>query len=501
MSQSLAIVAARRFGLGWSREGLAQIAGDPRGWLLAGLADPRAALIESSTLVPGHVVFHDAQLAFREIKRMRALTDAAGRPANAMQDGDMMLAEPQAQASGGDGARGEIRGQGASEGMDEPAEPAQAGLVKPADIRKRAFRAEAAARIAHAGPTRAPFLERLVMFWSNHFCVSAAKGPVRGIAGAYEREAIRPHVLGRFSDMLLAVAQHPAMLIYLDNQVSTGPNSPVGRRRERGLNENLAREILELHTLGVDGGYSQGDVTNLARLLTGWSVGRADRPNTVPGRFHFARARHEPGRFPVLGKTYRNGDVGAGEACLADLARHPATARHIARKLAIHFVSDSPPPDLVAKLAWTFRETDGDLAAMARTLVETDAAWELPARKILPPYDFLIGLGGAFGIDLPVKRVLRLAQALGQPLWQPPSPKGWPDGDDAWLAPSAIRERLRVAELAADAIVKTGADPRQSAQDLFGPSLSEATRQAIDWAETRDQGFELLIMSPEFQRR
>ena len=200
-----------------------------------------------------------------------------------------------------------------------------------------------AARIEHARTTDAAFLERLVMFWSNHFCVNANKGAVLGMAGAFEREAIRPHVLGRFADMLLAVEQHPAMLIYLDNQASTGPNSQVGRNRGRGLNENLAREILELHTLGVDGGYTQADVTNLARVITGWTVGQPNQPNAEHGRFHFAPARHEPGRHPVLGKRYGDAGVRAGEACLADLARHPSTARHIARKLAAHFVAETPP--------------------------------------------------------------------------------------------------------------------------------------------------------------
>ena len=175
---------------------------------------------------------------------------------------------------------------------------------KPGRIRREAFQQEAFARFSHAAATDAAFLERLVMFWSNHFCVSANKGPVRGMAGAYEREAIRPHVLGRFADMLIAVEQHPAMLIYLDNAQSIGPNSRAGLNRGRGLNENLAREILELHTLGVGGGYTQDDVTSLARILTGWTVGNLANAASEPGKFFFAPARHEPGDRTVLGKRY-----------------------------------------------------------------------------------------------------------------------------------------------------------------------------------------------------
>ena len=218
--------------------------------------------------------------------------------------------------------------------------------AKPGRIQRDAFQTEAFARFNHATTTDAAFLERLVMFWSNHFCVSANKGAVRGIAGAYEREAIRPHVLGRFSDLLIAAEQHPAMLIYLDNAQSIGPNSRAGRNRGRGLNENLAREILELHTLGVGGGYTQDDVGNLARILTGWSVGTLANAASEPGKFFFAPARHEPGDRTVMGRSYPDRGQATGEDVLRDLAKHPATARHIALKLAQHFVSDSPPAEL-----------------------------------------------------------------------------------------------------------------------------------------------------------
>jgi uncharacterized protein (DUF1800 family) len=353
-------------------------------------------------------------------------------------------------------------------------------------------------------------LERLVSFWSNHFAVSALKGgAVRAIAGAYEREAIRPHVLGRFETMLMAVEQHPAMLIYLDNQLSIGPNSPAGRNRKRGLNENLAREILELHTLGVDGGYSQTDVTNLASLITGWAIagqgglgglGQGAQDRVPPGSFLFTPNRHEPGQLLVLGKTYGGKGRMSGEQALADLARHPATARHIAGKLASHFVSETPPPKLVAALAETFTRTDGDLAAVTRALVTADEVWTAPAKKVAPPADFAVSLVRGLELKTRPPELMRLANLLGQPLWQVQSPKGWTDEDNAWMGPAAVRERLRAAEKFAREVPKL-ADPREVAADLFGTALSDASRQAIARAESREQALEILIMTPEFQRR
>ena len=373
-------------------------------------------------------------------------------------------------------------------------------MGRPGRLRNEALQDEVSARLERAITTDQPFIERLVMFWSSHFCVSAAKGNVRAIAGAFEREAIRPHVLGRFADMLKAVEQHPAMLIYLDNQGSIGPNSLAGKRVKRGLNENLAREILELHTLGVDGGYSQDDVTNLARILTGWTFGSPQTQLGETGKFVFVANRHEPGSWSVAGKTYIDQGLLTGEAVLDDLARHPSTARHIARKLAVHFVSEAPSPALVAALTETFLKTAGDLAALSRTLVDHPEAWSARPVKIVPPYDFIVSLVRGLGHRPRAGELMRLSAGLGQPIWMPPSPKGWPDADNAWTGPSAIRERLRVAEMAARRIDKL-MDPRAVAADILGPRLTEETRQAIARAEDREQGFELLIMSPEFQRR
>jgi uncharacterized protein (DUF1800 family) len=474
-----ASIAARRFGLGPKPGDLERIAGDPRGYVLAATERRDAALISKSDLEPSHV----SLLALREATMAERAARERGKQANG---GSTAMNEPNS------GAKGTMA---ADPNVNASASP-QAGA-----IRREVEQEEASARLERAVTTDQPFLERLVLFWSSHFCVSAAKGPqVRVLAGAYEREAIRPHVLGRFADMLRAVEQHPAMLIYLDNIQSTGPNSQTGSNRGRGLNENLAREILELHTLGVDGGYGQADVTNLARIITGWTVGGIMQERAEPGRFFFAKARHEPGAWTVLGKRYEDRGVASGEAVLDDLARHPATARHIARKLASHFVTDSPPSALVASLEASFHDSDGDLAAVARTLAAAPECWEAPAMKIVPPYDFVVSLIRGFELNARPIEALRVAAALGQPLWRPPSPKGWSDADDAWMGPAAIRERLRIAERVALETNRT-ADPRAIAQDLLGDQLSEHARTAIARAETREQGLELLVMSPEFQRR
>src|SRR5258706_2824525 len=238
------------------------------------------------------------------------------------------------------------------------------------------------------------FVERLVWFWSNHFCISADKIP--SMTGAYEREAIRPHVLGRFADMLLAVESHPAMLFYLDNSASIGPNSVAGINRSRGLNENLAREILELHTLGVRSGYSQDDVTRFAYVLTGWTFLEPGNPKNG-GEFVFIPRLHEPGAQEVVGKTYADGGVAQGRAVLADLARHPATATHIATKLARHFVADEPPPALVTRLAQRFRDTDGDLKEMAKALVAAPETWSPSRAKLKRPSERLMAMARATG--------------------------------------------------------------------------------------------------------
>ncbi len=501
MSTRDAMTAVRRFGLGPKSGDIARVSSDPRGYALAALSNAGAAAISGAHLEPSHAVFARVYQASVELQLARAFGNDGGKLSGSAGPGMTMpppaVAVRPSAPNPADSATNETI---AKASTPQPAAKAAAGT--PAQIRREVLTREITARLAHAQSTDAPLLERLVMFWSNHFCINANKGGILGIAGAYEREVIRPHVLGRFADMLTAVEQHPAMLIYLDNRLSTGPNSQVGRNRNRGLNENLAREILELHTLGVDGGYTQADVTSLARVITGWTVGNPNQANAEHGKFFFAAPRHEPGNHLVLGKSYGNAGVRAGERCLADLARHPSTAHHLARKLAAHFVSETPPPALVSKLEVAFRDSDGDLSVVSRTLVTSDEAWTAPAAKITPPYDFLVALQRALGPEwAPPLEVGRLAAALGQPLWRPPSPKGWPDGDETWASPSTLRERLRIAERAAVYLTQHGRDARAMADAIYGAAMGQETRQAIARAEAREQAFALMIMSLEVQRR
>ncbi|MEL7303645.1 MAG: DUF1800 family protein, partial [Pseudomonadota bacterium] len=309
MDERTRLHAVQRFGLGPTPQWHTKVGADARGYVLAQLENPTAALIDDEALPPTHEVLQWEMRKGRERRRLR-------------------------------------REGGASEEMIK--------TLRPGPLRRRIYLEEVQARIRKGRETSAPLLERLVMFWSNHFAVSTRKGQVRGIAGAFEREAIRPHVLGRFADMLRAVEQHPAMLIYLENRASAGANSRVGQRRKRGLNENLAREILELHTVTEASGYGQADVTALANLITGWTIARDRAGVDRGGRFQFNPRMHASGAFEVLGKTYRSGSERAGEAVLDDLARHPNTAEHLARKLVTHFIGGNAAPDLVARLATTF---------------------------------------------------------------------------------------------------------------------------------------------------
>jgi uncharacterized protein (DUF1800 family) len=379
---------------------------------------------------------------------------------------------------------------------------AMAAPPKPPSPEQLVFRAEAVARLARAGAAPIGFRERLVAFWSNHFCVSAAKSNIgRGCAGAFEREAIRPHVTGRFADMLLAVEQHPAMLNFLDNAQSIGPDSKAGQNRKRGLNENLAREILELHTMGVGSGYSQADVTQLAQIITGWTiVGREGRLGE-PGTFVFNPNAHQPGSAIVLGRSYAPGGLAQGEAALRDIARHPAVATHIAKKFARHFVADQPDPGLVGRLAKTFRDTDGDCGALARALIEDEAAWSAPPTKIRNPWEVVVAVQRAFNRPAadpgPTLNAMNL---LGMPLWQPSGPNGFSDETAAWASPEGMKMRLELAAQFARQL-KDAPSPADLVDQILGPAASAPTRQAVARAESGEQALALLIMSPEFQRR
>jgi uncharacterized protein (DUF1800 family) len=369
---------------------------------------------------------------------------------------------------------------------------------------------EMAARGRLAAVTPNGFTERWTLFWSNHFTVSALKGIVSPVVGSFEREAIRPHVFGRFEDMLVASSQHPAMLLYLDQAQSAGPNSVAGQRRKQGLNENLGREIMELHTVGLGAGYTQADVTEFARALTGWSVSRGrDAPGAQTdsgqaGTFMYRPFLHEPGVRQVMGRTYPQQGENQARAVLHDLAYHPATASHIANKLARHFVADAPSPAIVAKLQTSFVKSGGRLDALAETLIDAPEAWDPDAAKFKTPYEFLISTWRASGqtpdLAAPQKFVGSLA-VMGQRPFSPDSPKGWSDESSDWASSDGVIKRLAWAEQAAAVMSSQGLEPNDTAQSALGARLTPAVATAIRRAETRTEAFAILLMSPEFQRR
>ena len=507
-----ALMALNRFGFG-ARGGasgdLAGAASDPRGFVKADLARPNNARLEMPALQPTPVL---AQAVFAYQAEVKAAREAA----KANPPAEMPAAEKPAAMDGPDKPSENKSAENKSmenQPMEKLAQektaanaPMQAGEAaapaKPLNVIQKTFRAEALARLQRALMADCGFTERLVAFWSNHFCISAAKGELARIwAGAFEREAIRPHVLGHFSEMLMAVEQHPAMLFFLDNQQSLGPDSRAGQNRKRGLNENLAREIMELHTLGVGGGYTQEDVTSLARIITGWTfAGRRGQLGT-PGTFVFNANAHQPGPQVLLGKTYEDGGLSQGEAALADIARHPSTAKFIATKFARHFVADEPAPALVARLQETFRKTDGDLLALATALVDSDEAWQAPLSKIRSPYEYLVAAGRLLGqIPDEPSRYLGGLNLLGQPLWTPSGPNGFSDTNAAWAAPEGMKLRLDIAAQVASRL-GDNVDPRDLLELAAADASSQETRRTIERAESRQQALALLLMSPEFQRR
>lgn len=371
-------------------------------------------------------------------------------------------------------------------------------------------RAAVNARVASALVTPAPFAERLVHFWANHFAISIEKPPLAALAGAFEVEAIRPHVFGRFEDMLVAVERHPAMLLYLDQARSTGPGSTLGRRaarnnpeRLRGLNENLAREIMELHTLGVRSGYNQEDVTELARALTGWSVGGLPGLPAAgtPGAFVFQPLMHESGARSVLGKGYERSGEAQASAILHDLAVAPATARHIAMKLARHFAGDTPAPALVERLAGTFLRSRGHLPAVYRALLDAPEAWDPAPAKFKTPWEWALSSLRGLGLRDPGNRQLApVFTQLGQPVWRPGSPAGFDDIAASWMAPDALMRRVEVAQRFADRAAG-GVDARALGPRLLPGGVSKETTLAIARADSPATALALLLASPEFLRR
>jgi uncharacterized protein (DUF1800 family) len=453
-----ASIAATRFGLGARPGELLVARDDPRAWLIAqirpGLGADEPTLDEPTSA--------QRLIEFREYQKQRQAAKLAGR-------------------------------------IFDPVK--FAGQL----IRKDAG-ADFLARVKLGAATDASFRERWALFWANHFTVSATKLQTATLVGPFEQEAIRPHVFGRFEDMLVASSSHPGMLLYLDQAQSVGPDTVAATLLSRGgkragLNENLAREIMELHTVGVDAGYTQADVTEFARAMTGWSIGGLKESDDVAGKFLFRPRAHEPGARTIMGRTYRQEGMQQALAVMKDLAASPHTAHHIAVKLARHFVADDPPPTLVAKLERTYTGSGGDLAELAKTLVLAPEAWSPEARKFKTPYEFMVSSWRAADTaPEDIAQVAPILNGMGQKAFSAPSPKGWPEEAAVWCAPDALIKRMAWSQsLASQAL--NGRDPVQLAHDALGARLTPLVATTIARAETREEGLAILLMSPEFQRR
>lgn len=519
MSDSLqATIAANRFGLGASGADM-PAAGDARQALMAQFArfqpsPPQLAAAPSrASVIAGIVEFRQAALAGRNLfdtplangRRRGGAADSSSEPAgmadaSVLTESSMMAAGPAPQAA--------------------PDTDQAARRAYRQDLRQ-AYVTSVAARFDAALVSDTPFAERLVHFWSNHFAVSIDKAVTVGFAGLHEFEAIRPNIMGRFTQLLWAANTHPAMLLYLDQAQSIGPDSLLARRvgarraannRPIGLNENLAREILELHTLGVNGGYTQADVTEFARALTGITIpslapGPMQRlfagDNSPPGTVSYVAVLHQPGARTLLGKRYPESDNDAqARGIIADLAVHPKTAAHLSFKLARHFTGDTPPQALVDRLTAAWMANGGNLLPWYRALIDSPEVWQAAPAKAKSPWEWMVSTGRALGwstTPMP-QRLVGLLNELGQPVWRPGSPAGYDDIDARWLAPDALLRRVEAADRLA-ALTSDSLDARALAERLFGPLLSDATRRAIAGAESNRQALALVLLSPEFMRR
>lgn len=366
---------------------------------------------------------------------------------------------------------------------------------------RRMFVAEVDAHLVWLATSRHPFFDRLVLFWANHFTVSGKRYSVAPIAGGFMREAIRPHVLGRFEDMLIAATRHPAMLLYLNNVGSIGPNSPRGRRSDRGLNENLAREILELHTLGVNGGYGQADVIELARIITGWTISGLMRRRGGDGSFQYEARLHEPGARQLLGQAFPDGQEEQGIAALKFLARHKSTARFIATKLARHFIADDPPAETVAHLQNVYLQTGGDLRALYLALIELPQVWGAANTKIRTHVEYAVAASRALGIHpVPVQTLRASLFQMGQMPFMTPSPAGWPDESVHWMTPEALMRRADFATLMAGRMA-ADTDPTTFLAETIGPAVDDDARRQILRAPSSSDAIALTLASIPFHRR
>lgn len=533
MSLREAAIAVNRFGLGPQPGELQAAAGNPKRWVLEQLEGGYIEPVEFSGFLNSAQHRQNYHYRYRDLG-----PDLRDRQARAKAAGD-------------------------TQGFDRLAADISRMLGGYVTWVAENFMLEYGARTNVALRTNAPFRERLVRFWSNHLVVPAIKQQTQVVCGAYEREVIRPHVAGRFADMLMASAKNPAMLVFLDNHVSVGANSTYGKATGKGLNENLAREILELHTLGVEGGYHQADVIELAKAITGWTtypafehveyLGAKHR-GPVVGGFEYQADWHEPGPRTVVGKTYPSGGVEQGEAILNDLARHPSTARFLATKLAQHFVADDPSRELVERLAKVYLANDTNLTEMTRALVESPEAWSQAQTKIKQPEDYAISCYRALGLSLGESQPkpvgvydfqsyraqpsywawladdpfnflngdkslaqfqanprasdgARIAlfyadvQAMGQSPWSAPGPQGWYDRWTDWSGADSMIKRVEWSL----ALVGQHFDKAGDARDFLARTLADLASSdltsSVSRAATPEQGVGLTLASPDFQRR
>jgi uncharacterized protein (DUF1800 family) len=469
----MAAIAATRFGLGARPGELAAVGGDAQGWLRGQITAQGADLGLATT-----------DLSAQRIRDLREYRQ-----------------ERRADRADDSKAEDSKAGEAMAEDKDDPVKAARRLL-------RESTAEDFLARARLAATTPAGFRERWAMFWCNHFTVSAIKLATATVVGPFEQEAIRPRVFGRFEDLLAASTAHPAMMLYLDQAQSIGPNSQLAgilkrrpqARGQGGLNENLAREVLELHTVGVDGGYCQADVTEFARCLTGWSIGGQREPQQF-GRFVFRDIAHEPGARTVMGRRYGEDGAGQAAAVLKDLAASASTARHVCGKLARHFVSDTPPPELVAGLERAWMNSGGHLGRVAEALIASPQAWAAEPGKFKTPYEYVVsGYRAIGGQPSAIERLAPALTGMGQRPYSPPSPKGWPDEAAYWAAPDALIKRMVWAE-AFSAVVAPDRDPEALARTALGARLSPAVATAVRRAESRPEALSLLLMSPEFLRR
>ncbi len=444
-------IAVTRFGLGAKTGEIDEVSRDPRGWLRAQLTADSAARFIGDGLPSSKQGLTELQTYFETRRRGEAQIDP------------------------------------------QKVEAFRMSVVKVAI-------GETAARTRFGASTPAGFHERLVRFWANHFTVSGLKAQTILVAGAYEREAIRPNSLGTFRDLAHAAIFHPAMLVYLDNWQSVGPGSRGGRLSGRGLNENLAREVLELHTVTPKAGYMQADVTEFARALTGWTVGNRRVGRQKMGETVFSPLIHEPGIRTVLGQRYpEDGEVQA-RAVLDDLCARPETAENVALKLARHIIADAPPARAVAALADSFRRTGGDLQALYRTLIDLPEAWIPQAQKVKTPDELLTSTARLIGAEAVFAGKPRdVLESFAQRPFTAPSPEGWPDMADAWIGPDALSKRIEWANRLAARMPTR--DARALLVEALGERADPDTLQAVSRAESGEQALVLALMSPDYQRR